>query len=41
MDGLPFLDLELVEAPEFAILVEQVFATDRDAVPKGLVELIL
>ena len=40
VDGLPFLDLQLVEGPEFSLLVEQVFATDRNGVPKGLVELI-
>ena len=41
VDGLPFLSLELVEAKEFAILVEQFFATDRDLIPKGVVEVIL
>jgi Family of unknown function (DUF6932) len=40
VDGLPFLDLQLVEDPEFTLLVEQIFATDRNGVPKGLVELI-
>jgi hypothetical protein len=39
-DGLPFLDIELVEAPEFALLVDQIFGTDRDGVPKGLIEVI-
>lgn len=39
-DGLPFLDLQLVEAPEFVILVEQIFATDRDAIPKGVIEVL-
>jgi len=40
-DGLPFLDLEIVEEPEFTLLVAEIFATDRDTVPKGLVELII
>jgi hypothetical protein len=40
MDGLPFLDLELVESSEFSLLTEQIFATDRNGVPKGLVEVI-
>jgi hypothetical protein len=40
VDGLPFLDLELVEGPEFSLLVEKIFATDRNGVPKGLVEVI-
>ena len=39
--GLPFLDLELVELPQFTILVEQIFSSDRDTEPKGVVELIL
>ncbi len=41
VDGLPFVDLELVEARDFAILVEEHFATDRDLVPKGVVEVVL
>jgi hypothetical protein len=40
-EGLPFLDLEIVDESEFVFLVEELFATDRDTVPKGLVELIL
>jgi hypothetical protein len=40
VDGLPFLDLELVEASEFSLLVMCIFATDRNGVPKGLVEVI-
>jgi hypothetical protein len=39
-DGLPFLDLELVESSEFSLLTEHIFATDRNGVPKGLVEVI-
>jgi hypothetical protein len=40
-EGLPFLDLEIVDESEFVFLVEEMFATDRDTVPKGLVELKL
>jgi hypothetical protein len=40
-EGLPFLDLQVVEESEFALLVEEIFATDRDTVPKGLVELMI
>jgi hypothetical protein len=40
-DGLPFLDVQLVENLEFTMLVDQFFATDRYSTPKGLVELIL
>jgi hypothetical protein len=39
--GLPFLDLEMVEEREFAMLVEEVFASDRDSIPKGVVEVLL
>jgi hypothetical protein len=40
-EGLPFLDMHLAELSEFTLLVEQFFATDRDGIPKGLVEVIL
>jgi hypothetical protein len=40
-DGLPFVDLHMAEAKEFAILVEQLYASDRDSVPKGVVEVVL
>ena len=41
VDGLPFLDLQLVEPAEFTMLVDPFFATDRYGIPKGLVEVIL
>ena len=40
-EGLPFLDLEIVDESELLFLVEELFATDRETVPKGLVELML
>jgi hypothetical protein len=40
-DGLPFVDLHMAEAKEFAILVEQIYASDRDSVPKGVLEVVL
>jgi len=40
-DGLPFVDLHMVEANEFAILVDKFYATDRDSIPKGVIEVIL
>ncbi|MFI5454825.1 MAG: DUF6932 family protein [Isosphaerales bacterium] len=40
-EGLPFIDLHMTEAKEFAIMVEQLYASDRDAVPKGVIEVIL
>ena len=33
-DGLPFLDLQLVEPVDFTMLVDRFFATDRTAHPK-------
>lgn len=39
--GLPFLDMALVRQKRFDTMVEDVFATDRLNVPKGMVELIL
>ncbi len=40
-EGLPFIDLHMTEAKEFAIMVEQLYASDRDAVPKGVIEVVL
>jgi hypothetical protein len=40
-EGLPFIDLQMTEAEEFAIMVEQLYASDRDAVPKGVIEVVL
>lgn len=37
--GLPFINLELVEAWVFQQLTEKTFATDRDSIPKGLIEI--
>jgi hypothetical protein len=39
--GLPFLEMHLVNEADFNLLVENVFATDRHAVPKGMMEVIL
>jgi len=38
--GLPFLDIEVVEQPDFKLLVERSFATDRNEIAKGLIEVI-
>ena len=40
-DGLPFLDIQLVEGHDFTMLAYEFFATDRHSKPKGLVEVIL
>ncbi|MBC8874717.1 MAG: hypothetical protein H8E44_35215 [Planctomycetes bacterium] len=39
--GLPFLEIQLVERVAFDYLVQRFFATDRDDVPKGVVEVML
>jgi hypothetical protein len=39
--GLPFIDLHMTEAKEFAIMVEQLYGSDRDTIPKGVIEVIL
>ena len=39
-EGLPFVDLHMTEAKEFRIMVEQLYASDRDAVPKGVIEVL-
>lgn len=39
--GLPFLQIDLVEQQDFEIMVEVIFASDRSAVPKGMIEVEL
>ena len=41
LNGLPFLEIQLVRQERFTMLVERFFATDRKWVPKGMVEVIL
>jgi len=36
--GLPFINLEFVDQEGFRQLTERTFATDRNLVPKGMVE---
>jgi hypothetical protein len=38
--GLPFLELSLVNRTDFDLLIDEFFATDRQAIAKGLVEVI-
>ena len=38
--GVPFINLELVDTEGFRQLTEKTFATDRNLVPKGMVEVI-
>ena len=39
--GFPFLDIQVVEGPDFRQIVEETFSSDREAVPKGMIEVIL
>jgi len=41
LDGLPFLDIQIVNQNRFDYLVEIFFATDRRRTPKGMIEVIL
>ena len=41
LDGLPFLEIQLVRPARFVLLVESFFATDRYSVPKGMIEVQL
>jgi hypothetical protein len=39
--GLPFIDMKRVGAFQFDLFVNDIFATDRDDVPKGMIEVLL
>ena len=41
LDGLPFVELKIVGPEDFALFVEHIFASDRLAVPKGMIEVVL
>ncbi len=41
LNGLPFLEIALIGQEDFDYLVDAVFATDRQRIPKGVVEVIL
>jgi hypothetical protein len=38
--GLPFINMELVDPEAFRQFTERTFATDRNLVPKGMVEVL-
>ncbi len=40
LSGLPFINMELVDQDAFKHFTEKTFATDRDLVPKGMIEVI-
>ncbi len=39
--GLPFLEIDLVGPADFNVMVQRFFASDRLAIPKGMVEVLL
>jgi hypothetical protein len=41
LEGLPFLEIELVDQVDFDRLVGHFFATDRHDNPKGMIEVVL
>jgi hypothetical protein len=40
LTGLPFINMELVDLAAFQQFTERTFATDRNLVPKGMVEVV-
>jgi len=40
LSGLPFINMELVDQEGFELFTEKTFATDRDLVPKGMIEVM-
>ncbi len=38
--GLPFLEVSIVSQTDFDLLVDEFFATDRQSIEKGMVEVI-
>ncbi|MGA2621044.1 MAG: hypothetical protein ABSF26_25755 [Thermoguttaceae bacterium] len=41
LTGLPFMGIQVVAEEAFKIFVDEVFSSDRDENPKGMVEVIL
>ena len=41
LGGLPFISMELVDQEAFDYFTQKTFATDRNLVPKGMIEAIL
>jgi hypothetical protein len=39
--GLPFIDMKRVRADQFDLFIREIFATDRDNTPKGMIEVLL
>jgi hypothetical protein len=40
-EGLPFLEIKIVTLGDYNFFADTVFATDRDIIPKGMVEVIV
>jgi hypothetical protein len=40
LSGLPFINMELVDQEAFEHFTQKTFATDRDLVPTGMIEVI-
>jgi hypothetical protein len=40
LSGLPFVNMELVDQQAFEQFTQKTFATDRDLVPKGMIEVV-
>ncbi len=40
LGGLPFINMEFVDQGGFEQFTEKTFATDRDLVPKGMIEVL-
>ncbi len=40
LSGLPFINMELVDREVFDQFTQKTFATDRDLVPKGMIEVM-
>lgn len=38
--GLPFINFELVDLEAFRQFTEQTYATDRNLIPKGMIEIL-
>jgi hypothetical protein len=41
IEGLPFLAISLVGLEDFEVLVNVTYASDRDYVPKGVIEVVI
>ena len=40
LGGLPFINIEMVDQDGFDQFTEKTFASDRDLVPKGMIEVL-